>query len=80
MGALCVIVYDKTHVGQGYTDVCPCVGAETGATDLVRLGEVSDFIPLGARRRVAGVGIWGGFLLEALLVWDVLDWLEGMAL
>ena len=48
MGALCVIVYDKTHVGQGYTDVCPCVGAETGATDLVRLGEVSDFIPLGA--------------------------------
>ena len=46
LGAFRVVDDDETPIGQGYAALCPRVGAETGAADLVRLGEVGDVISL----------------------------------
>ena len=48
LGVFWVVADDKTRVDQGYASLCPYVGAETGATYLVRISEVGDVIPLGA--------------------------------
>ena len=47
LGKFCFIVDDKTCVGQGETDLCMCMGVETGATNLLCFGKVGDVIPLG---------------------------------
>ena len=44
---------NNTNVGQGHAALCTFVEAEVGATDLVGLGQVSEFAPLGACWRVA---------------------------
>ena len=51
-----VITDYETRVGQGHAALFPRVGAETGATDLFGLGQVSDLLPLGACWRIAGAG------------------------
>ena len=48
LGAFWVVSDDGTYVGQGYESFCLHAGTETGATDLVRLVEVGDVMPIGA--------------------------------